>query len=165
MSLPAPAEPARLTTEAITAYLKKRDVAFTVIEKENVPILRMLWGFDMGDAIVLISIHDDAFLIHGGNAIGVFSRLEITWVTENQYNDRRGEVLELLNARNRARAFSRSMDEEGNVWLEYVGLYPTYSEFPEHVFDLLFDGVLQHFEDDYAALEGYEAQDDSDTGA
>ncbi len=159
MSTPAP-EPDRLTTEAISAYLKKRDVAFTVIEKESVPILRMFWGFDMGDAIVLISIHDDAFLIRDGNAIGVFSRLEITWVTENQYNDRRLEVLELLNARNRARAFSRSMDEEGNVWLEYVGLYPTYSEFPEHVFDLLFDGVMQHFEDDYATLEGYETQEE-----
>jgi hypothetical protein len=163
VNLPDPQEPARLTTEAISAYLKKRDVAFTVIAKDNVPILRMLWGFDMGDAVVLISIHDDAFLIHGGDAIGVFSRLEINWVTENQYNDRRPEVLELLNSRNRARAFSRSMDDSGNVWLEYVGLYPTYSEFPEHVFDLLFDGVLQHFEDDYAALEGYEAQDESGT--
>lgn len=163
MNDPPPEQPARLTTEAISAYLKKRDVAFTVLEKDNVPILRMLWGFDMGDAIVLISIHDDAFLIHGGDAIGVFSRLEITWVTESQYNDRRLEVLELLNARNRARAFSRSIDEEGNVWLEYVGLYPTYSEFPEHVFDLLFDGVMQHFEDDYAALEGYEAEEDSES--
>ncbi|MBC8102172.1 MAG: YbjN domain-containing protein [Cytophagales bacterium] len=157
MSVPAPV-PARLTFEAIASYLEKRDVSFSVIEKDNVPILRMLWGFDMGDAIVLISIHDDAFLIHGGDAIGVFSRLEITWVTENQYNDRRQETLELLNARNRARAFSRSLDEDGNVWLEYIGLYPTYSEFPKHVFDLLFDGVMQHFEDDYATLEAFETE-------
>lgn len=155
MSLP-PAQPARLTIEAITGYLQKRDVSYTVLDNENIPVLRMLWGFEMGDAVVLVSIHDDAFLIQGGNAIGVFSRLEITWVTEKNYLSRRSEILELLNERNRSRAFSRSIDEEGNVWLEYIGLYPTYSEFPEHVFDILFDGIMQHFEDDYAALEGHD---------
>jgi hypothetical protein len=75
-------------------------------------------------------------------------------VTHNQYRGRRGQVLELLNQRNRERAFSRSIDTDGNVWLEYIGFYPTAMPMPEETFDTLFGGVLVHFQDDYATLEG-----------
>ena len=60
----------------------------------------------------------------------------------------------MLNERNRERAFARSIDNDGNVWLEYVGFYPTLTEMPQETFDTLFGGVLMHFQDDYAFLEG-----------
>ena len=100
----------------------------------------------MGDAAVLVSVND------GPNNT---SRLEVTCVTQKQYLDRRNEVAMMLNDRNRERAFARSIDNDGNVWLEYVGFYPTLAEMPQETFDTLFGGVLMHFQDDYAALEGY----------
>ena len=134
-----------LTLETIAAYLKKKDVNLDLEEQNGTRFVRMHWKFEMGDAAVLISLND------GPNNT---SRLEITCVTHNQYRGRRAQVLETLNQRNRERAFSRSIDAEGNVWLEYIGFYPTAMPLPEETFDTLFGGVLVHFQDDYAALEG-----------
>ncbi|MBB6096737.1 hypothetical protein HNR42_000149 [Deinobacterium chartae] len=138
---------ALLTLDTIAKYLKDKEVILEIQEQNNTRFIRMGWKFEMGDAAVLISVND------GPNET---SRLEITCVTQKTYQDRMNEVVQLLNSRNRERAFSRSIDADGNVWLEYVGFYPTLSEFPQETFDTLFGGVLMHFQDDYAALEGFQ---------
>jgi len=143
------ADVALLTLDTLAKYLKEKEVILEVQEpeQEGQPrFLRMGWKFEMGDAAVLVSVSD------GPNDT---SRLEVTCVTQKTYNHRRFEILEMLNTRNRERAFSRSIDADGNVWLEYVGFYQTLQEFPAEVFDTLFGGVLMHFQDDYAHLEGY----------
>ena len=134
-----------LTLDTIANYLKKKDVNLDFETQNGTRFIRTNWKFEMGDAAVLVSVND------GPNRT---SRLEITCVTHNQYRARRASVLELLNGRNRERAFSRSIDADGNVWLEYIGFYPTAMELPEETFDSLFGGVLVHFQDDYATLEG-----------
>ncbi len=134
-----------LTLETIAAYLKKKDVNLELEEQNGNRFIRMFWKFEMGDAAVLISLSDGP-----SNT----SRLEITCVTQNQYRGRRAQVLELLNQRNRERAFARSIDTDGNVWLEYIAFYPTGMPVPEEVFEAIFGGTLVHFQDDYAALEG-----------
>lgn len=135
-----------LTLDTLANYLKAQDVQMELEEQEGQRFIRMGWRFDMGDAAVLLSVND------GPNNT---SRLEVTCVTQKQYQDRRQEVALVLNERNRERAFARSIDEDGNVWLEYVGFYPTLTEMPQETFDTLFGGVLMHFQDDYATLEGY----------
>ena len=137
---------ALLTLDTIAKYLKDKEVILDIEEQNNQRFIRMGWKFEMGDAAVLVSVND------GPNNT---SRLEITCVTQKQYTERKNEVLELLNGRNRERAFSRSIDADGNVWLEYVGFYPTLMEFPQDTFETLFGGVLMHFQDDYATLEGH----------
>lgn len=140
-------EVALLTLETIAKYLKEREVQLDMDTnpETNQRFIRMGWRFEMGDAAVLASVNDGP-----QNT----SRLEITCVTQKQYNARRNEVMQILNDRNRERAFSRSIDQDGNVWLEYVGFYPTLVELPQDTFDTLFGGVLMHFQDDYAFLEG-----------
>ena len=136
-----------LTLDTIKRYLDNKQVNSERTTQNGNQYLQMMWKFDMGDAAVLVSLQD------GPNQT---SRLEITCVTHNQYRGRRAQVMEILNQRNRERHFSRSIDDDGNVWLEYVGFYPTAVEFPEQVFDTLFGGVLAHFQDDYGHLEGYQ---------
>ena len=136
---------ALLTLDTVAKYLKDKEVILDIEDQNGQRFIRMGWKFEMGDAAVLVSVND------GPNNT---SRLEITCVTQKQYNHRKQEVLEALNSRNRERAFSRSIDADGNVWLEYVGFYPTLMEFPQDTFDTLFGGVLMHFQDDYASLEG-----------
>ena len=137
---------ALLTLDTLAKYLQEKEVQLDIEENGGQRFIRMGWRFEMGDAAVLVSVND------GPNNT---SRLEITCVTQKQYMDRRQEVAMMLNDRNRERAFARSIDGEGNVWLEYVGFYPTLAEMPQETFDTLFGGVLMHFQDDYAALEGF----------
>ncbi|MGX9686792.1 YbjN domain-containing protein [Deinococcus wulumuqiensis] len=141
---------ALLTLDTLAKYLQEKEVQLDIEENGGQRFIRMGWRFEMGDAAVLVSVND------GPNNT---SRLEITCVTQKQYMDRRNEVALMLNDRNRERAFARSIDGEGNVWLEYVGFYPTLAEMPQETFDTLFGGVLMHFQDDYAALEGFVPQD------
>lgn len=137
---------ALLTLDTLAKYLQSKDVTLELEENEGQRFIRMGWRFDMGDAAVLVSVNDGP-----SNT----SRLEVTCVTQKQYQDRHHEVAMMLNERNRERAFARSIDSDGNVWLEYVGFYPTLAEMPEETFETLFGGVLMHFQDDYATLEGY----------
>ncbi len=134
-----------LTLETLASYLRKKEVTLDMDTQNGNKFIRMNWKFEMGDAAVLVSLQD------GPNDT---SRLEITCVTHNQYRSRRAQVMEMLNQRNRERAFSRSIDGDGNVWLEYVGFYPTAMPMPETTFDTLFGGVMVHFQDDYSTLEG-----------
>ncbi|NJK46581.1 MAG: YbjN domain-containing protein [Pleurocapsa sp. SU_196_0] len=134
-----------LTLETIGAYLKKKDVNFEIETNNGNRFIRTNWKFEMGDGACIISLN---------NADGGTSRLEITCVTHNQYRARRAEVVTFLNERNRSRAFSRSMDEDGNVFLEYIGFYPIGMALSEELFETIFGGVLVHFQDDYATLEG-----------
>ncbi|ADV68782.1 YbjN domain-containing protein [Deinococcus maricopensis] len=134
-----------LTLDTIASYLRARDVRLDVEEHPDRRFIRMGWTFDMGEAAVLISLQD------GTNNT---SRLEITCITQKTYADRPAEVVAFLNARNRERAFGRTLDANGNVWLEYLGMYPTLMELPQDTFDTLFGAVLMHFQEDYAALEG-----------
>ncbi|WP_412029115.1 YbjN domain-containing protein [Deinococcus yunweiensis] len=136
---------ALLTLDTLAKYLKEKEVQLDMEDNNGQRFIRMGWRFEMGDAAVLVSVND------GPNNT---SRLEITCVTQKQYNGRRNEVVNMLNDRNRERAFARSIDADGNVWLEYVGFYPTLAEMPQETFDTLFGGVLMHFQDDYGALEG-----------
>ncbi|AWN23160.1 YbjN domain-containing protein [Deinococcus irradiatisoli] len=138
-------ETALLTLETIAKYLKEREVQLDMEENNGQRFIRMGWRFEMGDAAVLVSVND------GPNNT---SRLEITCVTQKTYTARKSEIMGILNERNRERAFARSIDNDGNVWLEYVGFYPTLAEMPQETFDTLFGGVLMHFQDDYAFLEG-----------
>ncbi|MBZ9749243.1 YbjN domain-containing protein [Deinococcus sp. HMF7620] len=142
-------ETALLTLDTLAKYLKDKEVQLDMEENNGQRFIRMGWRFEMGDAAVLVSVND------GPNNT---SRLEVTCVTQKQYGDRREEVVYMLNDRNRERAFARSIDADGNVWLEYVGFYPTLAEMPQETFDTLFGGVLMHFQDDYAALEGFVPQ-------
>ncbi|KQR40809.1 YbjN domain-containing protein [Deinococcus sp. Leaf326] len=139
-------ETALLTLDTLAKYLKEKEVQLDMEENNGQRFIRMGWRFEMGDAAVLVSVND------GPNNT---SRLEITCVTQKQYVERREEIAMMLNDRNRERAFARSIDGDGNVWLEYVGFYPTLAEMPQETFDTLFGGVLMHFQDDYATLEGY----------
>lgn len=142
---------ALLTLDTIAKYLTEKEVQLDIEENNGQRFIRMGWRFEMGDAAVLVSVNDGP-----QNT----SRLEITCVTQTQYEEaRREEVLVLLNERNRERAFSRSVDSDGNVWMEYVGFYPTLADFPQDTFDTLFGGILMHFQDDYATLEGYVPQE------
>ena len=134
-----------LTLETLAKYLKDKEVNLEIESNDNQRFIRTHWKFEMGDAAVIVSLQD------GPQGT---SRLEVTCVTHNQYRGRKAQVMEMLNTRNRERAFSRSIDDDGNVWLEYVGFYPTAMPFPQEVFDTLFGGVLVHFQDDYATLEG-----------
>lgn len=136
---------ALLTLDTVAKYLRDKEVILDIEDQNGQRFIRMGWKFEMGDAAVLVSVND------GPNNT---SRLEITCVTQKQYGARKAEVMEMLNNRNRERAFSRSIDADGNVWLEYVGFYPTLMEFPQDTFDTLFGGVLMHFQDDYQTLEG-----------
>ena len=138
-------ETALLTLETIAKYLKEREVQLDMEENNGQRFIRMGWRFEMGDAAVLVSVNDGP-----QNT----SRLEITCVTQKTYAERKTEIVNILNERNRERAFARSIDNDGNVWLEYVGFYPTLTEMPQETFDTLFGGVLMHFQDDYAFLEG-----------
>ncbi|PYE55353.1 YbjN domain-containing protein [Deinococcus yavapaiensis] len=138
---------ALLTLDTIAKYLRDKEVILDMEDQNGQRFIRMGWKFDMGDAAVLVSVND------GPNNT---SRLEITCVTQKSYSNRKQEVLTILNGRNRERAFNRSIDDEGNMWLEYVGFYPTLMEFPQDTFDTLFGGVLMHFQDDYAFLEGFQ---------
>ncbi|MFC4455699.1 YbjN domain-containing protein [Deinococcus sonorensis] len=140
---------ALLTLETVAKYLKDKDVQLDIEENNGQRFVKMGWRFEMGDAAVLVSVND------GPNNT---SRLEITCVTHKTYQNRKDEVMGMLNERNRERAFSRSIDADGNVWLEYVGFYPTLAEMPQETFDTLFGGVLMHFQDDYATLEGFQIQ-------
>ncbi|TSA87270.1 YbjN domain-containing protein [Deinococcus detaillensis] len=133
-----------LTLDTIAKYLKEREVNFDLKEQNDQRFLRTGWRFEMGDATVLLSVNDSS---------NHTSRLEITCVTQTTYAAHQAEVLAFLNARNRELAFSRSVDGDGNVWLEYVGLYPTLTEWPQETFDTLFGGVLSHFQEDYGLLE------------
>lgn len=139
-------ETALLTLDTLAKYLKEKEVQLDMEENNGQRFLRMGWRFEMGDAAVLVSVND------GPNNT---SRLEVTCVTQKTYTERRDEVVNMLNDRNRERAFARSIDSDGNVWLEYVGFYPTLAEMPQETFDTLFGGVLMHFQDDYATLEGF----------
>ncbi|GGO28266.1 YbjN domain-containing protein [Deinococcus humi] len=139
-------ETALLTLDTLAKYLKEKEVQLDMEENNGQRFIRMGWRFEMGDAAVLVSVND------GPNNT---SRLEVTCVTQKTYTDRRDEVVNMLNDRNRERAFARSIDSDGNVWLEYVGFYPTLAEMPQETFDTLFGGVLMHFQDDYATLEGF----------
>ncbi|THF70038.1 YbjN domain-containing protein [Deinococcus sp. Arct2-2] len=141
-------ETALLTLDTLAKYLKEKEVQLDMEENNGQRFIRMGWRFEMGDAAVLVSVND------GPNNT---SRLEVTCVTQKQYPGRRAEIVTMLNDRNRERAFARSIDADGNVWLEYVGFYPTLAEMPQETFDTLFGGVLMHFQDDYATLEGYVA--------
>jgi hypothetical protein len=136
-----------LTLETLSNYLRAKEVNLEMEENNGNRYIRMMWKFEMGDAAVLISLSD------GPEGT---SRLEITCVTQNVYRGRRAQVLELLNKRNRERAFSRSIDSDGNVWLEYIGFYPTAMPMSEALFDTIFGGVLMHFQDDYSVLENGE---------
>lgn len=102
-----------LTLDTIVKYLKERQISLDLEEQNGQRFLRTSWRFEMGDAAVLVSVND------GSNNT---SRLEITCVTQATYAGHQAEVLAFLNTRNRERAFSRSIDSDGNVWLEYVGL-------------------------------------------
>jgi hypothetical protein len=134
-----------LTLDTISAYLKKRDINHDIDDNNGNRFIRTGFKLDMGDAGVVISLND---------IDGKVSRFEITCVTHNQYRARRAQVLEMLNERNRERAFNRSMDAEGNVFLEYIAFYPSFMPLPEEVFDTILQGAIAHFQDDYAALEG-----------
>jgi hypothetical protein len=134
-----------LTLETLSKYLEKREVNHEIESQDQNRFIRMNWKFEMGDAGVILSLND---------APGGTSRLEITCVTHNQYRGRRAQVVEMLNQRNRERAFTRSMDADGNVFLEYIGFYPSFMPFPEETFETIFGGALVHFQDDYATLEG-----------
>jgi hypothetical protein len=136
-----------LTLETIANYLKQKEVNLEFEENNGNRYIRMMWKFEMGDAAVLISLND------GPEGT---SRMEVTCVTQNVYRGRRAQVIEMLNQRNRERAFSRSIDSDGNVWLEYIGFYPTAMPLPETLFDTIFGGVLMHFQDDYGTLEGHD---------
>lgn len=133
-----------LTLDTVATYLKDREVQLNIEENDGQRFVRMGWRFEMGDAAILVSVND---------ADRTASRLEITCVTQKQYQARRAEVLDVLNTRNREFAFSRSIDHDGNVWLEYAGIYPSLVEWPRETFYTLFGGVLAHFQDDYQALE------------
>lgn len=136
---------ALLTLDTIAKYLKDKEVMLDIEENNGQRFIRMGWKFEAGDAAVLISVNDGP-----QNT----SRLEVTCVTQNAYLERRDEVMQMLNGRNRERAFCRSIDDNGQFWLEYVGFYPTLMELPQETFDTLFGGVLMHFQDDYHTLEG-----------
>lgn len=107
-------ETALLTLDTLAKYLKEKEVQLDMEENNGQRFIRMGWRFEMGDAAVLVSVND------GPNNT---SRLEVTCVTQKQYGDRRAEIVNMLNDRNRERAFARSIDADGNVWLEY-GLLP-----------------------------------------
>lgn len=141
-----------LTLETIGMYLKKKDVNFEIETNNGNRFIRTNWKFEMGDGACIISLND---------AQGGASRWEITCVTHNQYRSRRAEVMGILNERNRQRAFSRSMDDDGNVFLEYIAFYPVGMPLSEELFDTIFGGVLVHFQDDYAFLEGVQPKADT----
>ncbi|MBE9609766.1 YbjN domain-containing protein [Chitinilyticum piscinae] len=142
-----------LTLDTLKNYLQSRDIQLHVVKGEHgESFLQMGWQFPSGEAgvFVCLSTGDSGDL-----------RLEIACVSRTNYMDRWHEVLDFLNERNRSHPFARSLDEDGNFWLEYVGFYPAGTHFPESTFNTLFGGVLIHFEEEFAALEGVDASNGS----
>ena len=133
-----------LTLDTVVAYLERLGIAFELDRVNGTPVIRSGWRFDAGSAALLVSVSDSA---------NDTTRLEITCATQERYPDRIEEVMTLLNERNRERAFARSVDGEGVVYLEYVGFYPMGCPFPQSVFEVVFGGLLLQFEEDYNALE------------
>jgi len=135
---------ATLTLATVVEYLDRMGVQYKMDDAFGTPIVRSGWRFEVGAASLLISVSDSAHHT---------TRLEITCATQRRYPDQTEAVLHLLNTRNRERAFARSVDEEGVVFLEYVGFYPTGCPFPLSVFEVVFGGILLQFEEDYQAIE------------
>lgn len=135
---------AELSLDTVVAYLERLGITYDLEVIGTTPIIRSGWRFDAGSAALVIAISESTHQT---------TRLEITCSSRQRYPDRLEEVTTLLNARNRERAFARSVDDDGFVYLEYVGFYPTGCPFPQHVFEVVFGGVLLQFEDDYTAIE------------
>ena len=135
---------AELSLDTVVAYLERLGITFDLEVVGTTPIIRDGWRFDVGSAALVIAVSESAHHT---------TRLEITCSSRQRYPDRLGEVQALLNARNRERAFARSVDEDGFVYLEYVGFYPTGCPFPQSVFEVVIGGVLLQFEEDYVAIE------------
>ncbi len=125
-------------------YLERMGVHYQMDDLFGTPIVRSGWRFEVGGAALLISVSDSAHHT---------TRLEITCATQRRYPDQVDAVLQILNTRNRERAFARSLDEDGVVYLEYVGFYPTGCPFPLSVFEVVIGGILLQFEEDYEAIE------------
>lgn len=135
-----------LCLDTLKHYLQARDIQLHVVQSEQGDsFLQMGWQFPSGEAGVFVCLST-------GDAGDL--RLEIACVSRVSYLDRWHEVLDYLNERNRSHPFARSLDEDGNFWLEYVGFYPAGVVLPESTFNTLFGGVLIHFEEEYGELEG-----------
>jgi hypothetical protein len=135
---------ATLTLPTVVEYLERMGVQYRMDELFGTPIVRSGWRFEVGHAALVISVSDSAHHT---------TRLEITCATHQRYPGQSDAVLQLLNTRNRERAFARSVDEDGVVYVEYVGFYPTGCPFPLSVFEVVFGGILLQFEEDYQAIE------------
>jgi hypothetical protein len=135
---------ATLTLPTVVEYLDRMGIHYRLDDLFGVPIVRSGWRFEVGAAALLISVSESAHHT---------TRLEITCATQQRYPDQAEAVLQLLNSRNRERAFARSVDEDGVVYLEYVGFYPTGCPFPLSTFEVVFGGILLQFEEDYQAIE------------
>jgi hypothetical protein len=133
-----------LSLDTVGTYLDRMGVSYDLDRVGATPVIRTGWRFGAGTAALLISVSD---------ASQATTRLEILCATRQRYPEQLASVLALLNHRNRERAFARSVDDDGTVYLEYVGFYPVGTPFPQATFEVLFGGVLVQFEDDYEALE------------
>ncbi len=133
-----------LTLPTVVEYLERMGVQYRLDDLFGTPVVRSGWRFQVGQAALVISVSDSA---HDT------TRLEITCATQQRFPEQSDAVLQLLNTRNRERAFARSVDEDGVVYLEYVGFYPTGCPFPLPVFEVVFGGILLQFEEDYRAVE------------
>lgn len=134
----------RLNLKQIANYLSAQGVVYRIEQHHGEHTICMNWDLDMGHIAVLISVQEET---------PVSTRLEFSCVTQKQYVVSREEMIMELNERNRARSFTRYLDEKGHLWLDYEGYYFPQGQLDKNTFDVILGGVLTLFEDDVLYCE------------
>lgn len=131
--------------DGLEAYLRGRGLGVTRAQAAGRPVLRLDYTFDQGHAVVVLAVRD--VTQHA-------RRLELTCESEARFLDRYEAAVRHLNARNRSRPLSRSIDPtDGRFVLDYVGFYPRAATLPYRVFETIYNGVLAQFHDELALLD------------
>lgn len=131
--------------DGLEAYLTGRGLGVTRVATNGRPALRLDYTFDRGQAVVVLAVRD---------VTQHTRRLDLTCVSEGRFLDRYEAAVRHLNARNRSRPLSRSIDPaDGRLVLDYVGFYPRAATLPYRVFETIYNGVLAQFHDELALLD------------
>lgn len=133
-----------LSLEQITNYLSAQGVVYRIEQHDGRRTICMNWDLDMGQVAVLVYVDQET---------SEATRLELNCVTQKQYTVSQEELIMELNERNRARAFTRYLDQTGHLWLGYVGYYYPQNHLDKNTFDVVLGGVLTLFEDDILYFE------------
>ena len=81
--------------------------------------------------------------------------------TPDEYVSRDHASLHALNDVNRRSGFTRSIDDEGALWIEHIGFYPIDCPFPEGTFDTLMGGFVHNVAESLKTLQSLSGSSES----